>query len=75
MKSTTKKVEENKEDKEQDISNEIENLINNYSSKRSDVKPSYTINSEYNDGLEQLKEINKDTKDIENDLKEMMDNL
>ena len=68
-------MEENKEDKDQDISNEIENLINNYSSKRSDVKPSYTINSEYNDGLEQLKEINKDTKDIENDLKEMMDNL
>ena len=69
-------VEENKENKEQDISREIENLINNYSSKKSGVKASYSINSEnYNDGLEQLKEINKDTKSIENDLKEMMDNL
>ena len=32
-----------------------------------------TINSDnYNDGLTQLKEINKDTKSIENDLKEMI---
>ena len=69
-------VEENKENKEQDISREIETLINNYSSQKSGVKASYSINSEnYNDGLEQLKEINKDTKSIENDLKEMMDNL
>ena len=34
------------------------------------------VNSEnYNDGLTQLKEINKDTKSIENDLKEMMENI
>ena len=56
-----------------DISGEIEKLINNYSTKKSMKKSINTINSDnYNDGLTQLKEINKDTKSIENDLKEMI---
>ena len=71
-----KNMDEKEENKKQDISREIETLINNYASKKSGLKASSSINSEnYNDGLEQLKEINKDTKSIENDLKEMMDNL
>ena len=56
-----------------DISGEIEKLINNYSTKKNGLKSINTINSDnYNDGLTQLKEINKDTKSIENDLKELM---
>ena len=56
-----------------DISGEIEKLINNYSTKKNGMKSINTINSDnYNDGLTQLKEINKDTKSIENDLKEMI---
>ena len=66
----------NKNDNLQDISREIEKLINNYNSKKNRKKNSKSINSEnYNDGLEQLKIINQDTKSIENDLKEMMDNF
>ena len=58
-----------------DLSAEIEKLINNYSSKKSGVKTINTVNSDnYNDGLTQLKEINKGTKNIENDLKEIMNN-
>ena len=56
-----------------DISGEIEKLINNYNTKKTGLKSINTINSDnYNDGLTQLKEINKDTKSIENDLKELM---
>lgn len=59
-----------------DISREIEHLINNYTSKKKDAK---TYNSEstenFNDGLIQIKELNKETKEIEKDLKAMMDNL
>ena len=59
------------------ISREIENLINNYSSKKKEVK-SYA-NSESSEnldyGLIQMKEINKETKEIEKDLKDMMNNL
>ena len=58
-----------------DLSAEIEKLINNYSSKKSGVKTINTVNSDnYNDGLTQFKEINKDIKNYENDLKEMMNN-
>lgn len=64
---------ENNDDLMPDISGEIEKLINNYSTKKSMKKSINTINSDnYNDGLTQLKEINKDTKSIENDLKEMI---
>ena len=64
---------ENNDNLMPDISGEIEKLINNYSTKKSAKKSINTINSEnYNDGLTQLKEINKDTKSIENDLKEMI---
>ena len=59
-----------------DISREIEHLINNYTSKKKDAK---TYNSEstenFNEGLIQIKELNKETKEIEKDLKAMMDNL
>jgi hypothetical protein len=66
----------NNDDKFYDISGEIEKLINNYSTKKSGIKSIDSVNSEnYNDGLTQLKEINKDTKSIENDLKEMMENI
>ena len=55
-----------------DLSAEIEKLINNYSSKKSGVKTINTVNSDnYNDGLTQFKEINKDIKNYENDLKEI----
>ena len=64
---------ENNDNLMPDISGEIEKLINNYSTKKSAKKSINTINSDnYNDGLTQLKEINKDTKSIENDLKEMI---
>ena len=69
----------NKNENIKDISGEIEKLINNYGSKKNTKKNSDSItiiNSEnYNDGLEQLKLINQDTKSIENNLKEMMDNF
>lgn len=53
-----------------DKSEEIEKLIKNYSSKK---KETNTYKSEdFNDGLTQLKEINKDMKVIENGLKEMV---
>lgn len=56
-----------------DISKDIEKLINDYATKNS-MKSHNSLNSEtLNDGLNKLKEINKDTKIIENDLKEMMD--
>lgn len=58
------------------ISREIESLINNYSSKKKNVK---TYNSEsfdnFNEGLNQMKEINKETKEMEKELKEMMNSL
>ena len=60
-----------------DISGEIESLINNYSSKRTDGEknPDSIIVDNYNDGITKLKEINKETKNIENDLKDIMDNF
>jgi hypothetical protein len=50
-------------------------LINDYATKNS-VKSHNSLNSEtLNDGLNKLKKINKDSKIIENDLKEMVDYL
>ena len=72
---------ENKEEKEKekeegdapDVSKDIEKLINDYGTKNS-MKSHNSLNSEtLNEGLNKLKEINKDTKNIENNLKEMMD--
>ena len=57
-----------------DISKEIENLINDYASKKSKATDNNSFDN-LNEGLNQLKEINKDTKNIENDLKEMMNNF
>ena len=72
-KNNNLKKEEGKEADEPDISKDIEKLINDYATKNS-VKSHNSLNSEtLNDGLNKLKEINKDTKNIENDLKEMMD--
>ena len=52
---------------------ELEKLINDYGTKNS-MKSHNSLNSEtLNEGLNKLKEINKDTKNIENNLKEMMD--
>ena len=58
------------------ISKEIEKLINNYSSKKNGIKNGNTVSSEnFNEGLAQLKKINKDTKSLENDLKEIMNDI
>lgn len=66
------KEEKEKEGDAPDISKDIEKLINDYATKNS-MKSHNSVNSEtLNDGLNKLKEINKDTKNIENDLKEMM---
>ena len=77
-KNNNKEKEEEKEKVKEggdapDISKDIEKLINDYATKNS-MKSHNSLNSEtLNDGLNKLKEINKDTKIIENDLKEMMD--
>jgi len=76
-KNNNEKEEEKEKVKEggdaPDISKDIEKLINDYATKNS-MKSHNSLNSEtLNDGLNKLKEINKDTKIIENDLKEMMD--
>ena len=44
-----------------DISKEIENLINDYASKKSKATDNNSFDN-LNEGLNQLKEINKDTK-------------
>lgn len=62
--------------KNNDISREIENLINNYSSKKNNIQSYNSEESDnYKNGLNQLKEINKETKEIEKELKDMMNNL
>ena len=62
--------------KNNDISREIENLINNYSSKKNNIQSYNSEESDnYKNGLNELKEINKETKEIEKELKEMMNNL
>ena len=72
----TKSNEISKNNEISDISGEIEKLINNYSSKKNGRKSKNSKNSEnFSDGLEKLKEINKDTKNFENDLKEIMNDF
>ena len=72
-----KKDEDKKEEeKKEDVTVEKEKLPENDSSKKDEIKSNNPDNTEaFNDGLNQLKEINKDTKNIENDLKAMMDNF
>ncbi len=58
-----------------DISKEIETLINNYSSKK-DIKVYNSESTEnFDEGLNQLKVINNDMKEIEKGLKEMVSNI
>jgi hypothetical protein len=58
------------------LSKEIEHLINNYASKNKEVKKSNSLSYDnLNEGLIQMKKINKETKEIEKELKEMMNNL
>lgn len=58
-----------------DISKEIEILINNYSSKK-DIKVYNSESTEnFDEGLNQLKVINNDMKEIEKGLKEMVSNI
>ena len=62
--------------KNNDISREIENLINNYSSKKNNIQSYNSEESDnYKNGLNELKEINKETKEIEKELKDMMNDL
>lgn len=58
-----------------DISKEIETLINNFSSKK-DIKVYNSESTEnFDEGLNQLKVINNDMKEIEKGLKEMVSNI
>lgn len=58
-----------------DISKEIETLINKYSSKK-DIKVYNSESTEnFDEGLNQLKVINNDMKEIEKGLKEMVSNI
>ena len=57
----------------EDVSGEIEKLISDYSSTKNGKKAKKSQKYEnFSDGLKKMKEINKDTQKVENDLKELM---
>lgn len=61
---------------EEDISEYVSKLIQNYSSKKDGVKTTNSINStSFAEGLNKMKELNKETKSIENNVKEILENI